>query len=82
MSANRLLSDYKKLGDNEFFFAFLGYIRQKAKYCLEQCGVESYTEDKIRYFQGARKWLELAGSEDEGGLLLSFVSEIRQAIEE
>lgn len=76
-----LLEDYNKLDNNKFFHGFLAYLRKMAQYCLEQCGKESYLEQKIRYYQGAHEWLRLAGSEEAGGLVNSYLRTIKDAVE-
>ena len=58
VALQKLLEDYNLLGHNEFWHKFLEYVREEAEDALRQCAVESYTEQKIRYFQGKFKALE------------------------
>ena len=57
------------------------FIREQAQDAMRQCAIESFDEPKIRYFQGAFKALERAGSLDKDGFLDRYLSWVRKEID-
>ena len=74
----RQLSDYTKILDNEFWHGFLRYVSGEAQYTLRQLASEAYTEQKLRYWQGAYKALTLVFTEYPD----RFLTQIRQELDE
>lgn len=57
LALQRQLEDYNKLAENEFWHKFLRYIKEEAYVTLKSLAKEEYTEQKLRYWQGAYKAL-------------------------
>ena len=74
----QILDDYTKLVNNEFWAAFLDYVDNSAKDALRQLATESYSEQKLRYWQGAWKALMLVAHEYPARLLDEIKREIEQ----
>lgn len=77
IALQRQLEDFNKLAENEFWHKFLRYIEEEAQDMLRQLASESYTEQKLRYWQGAYKALSLVYKEYPDRIL----KEIRQEID-
>ena len=76
VALQKLLEDYNKLAENEFWHAFLQYIENEANDTLRQLATESYTEQKLRYWQGAYKALSLVHKEYPDRILKKIRQEI------
>jgi len=76
MSLQRVLDDFNKLGENEFWHAFLNYIADEAQEKLKECGKEEYTDMKLRYWQGAHRALKKVHEEYPDRLLKEIRREI------
>ena len=72
----QLLDDYTELVKNEFFSEFLRFIERQAMDAMRRCATETYNENKIRYWQGAYKALELTYKEFPTRLLDEIKKEI------
>ena len=76
MALQRLLDDWKKLADNEFFAYFLEYINKRARETLVELSKESYLEQKLRYYQGVYKALSLVANEYPARIIKEITQEI------
>jgi hypothetical protein len=73
----RLLEDYTKIVDNEFWVGFLDSVDGESKHALRQLATESYTHEKLRYWQGFFKALNLVAHEYPA----RFLDEIKRELD-
>lgn len=74
----RQLDDYSKLGENEFWHGFLKFIREQAHSALRRCAGETYTEQKIRYWQGAYWALDMINNDTQDDLISQYLKKIKE----
>jgi hypothetical protein len=74
----RQLEDYAKLGENEFWHGFLIFVREQAYEALKRCGDETYTESKIRYWQGARWFGDRVTNSGPDGFIQQYLKKIEK----
>jgi len=76
VALSRQLEDYAKLVDNEFWHAFLEYVKDEAQTTLRNLAKEEYEDSKLRYWQGAYRALTRVYEEYPDRLLKKIRQEI------
>jgi len=81
VALQRIIEDYKKLAENEFWHEFLAWVREEAQSSLEELAKESYLEQKLHFFQGKHKALKFVADQEKDGLTDRILKEIRRKID-
>jgi len=77
LALKQLLEDFSKLESNLAWHQFLKYVATEAQQAMRELAKETYTEQKLRYWQGFYRALKLVVEEYPD----RFFKEIQKEIE-